>query len=222
LILVREWISFTPERNGAGVVEFGPEVTNFPMDVNVLYAWLPIPWEGVRWVEFAVYGADGNPMPVYYDFSTGEPVYRELTRNGAPEWCEFSKMFGVDPALYLRAEDMAGLDGSFDGRFGWARGEVILYYDDGRREYDRFDVLTGKLIERVNPFAVAIARTPDGGVEVTVKGIASARVLLEESEDLAVWKTSATIAGKAGEPQRFQVATDGKRRFYRARAVPAQ
>lgn len=111
---------------------------------------------------------------------------------------------------------------------GWT-GELTIYLDAfnpyaeyDRRAYDRFDILTGQLIERFVPFSVGISRTSDGGVEVTIEGISSASVTLEESEDLKNWRTIATLVGKAGEPQYYRPTTDGRVRFYRARAAPKE
>lgn len=104
---------------------------------------------------------------------------------------------------------------------GWT-GDVTISLNKDHTEYDQFDILTGQLIERVVPFSVGISRTSDGGVEVIIKGISSASVTLEESENLKEWRSVVTLVGKAGEPQYYRPTTDGKLRFYRARAAPAE
>ena len=200
-----------------GKLKLPKEAWDVPIRMDRYYE--PISVSGVRWVEIIFINSNGVEGP---DRMEGVG-FEHISRNGSYNCPELEKLWG-NGVIYLPS---ILVDGKMRNSKYFIRGFVTLYYDDEKTDYDRFDLLTGSLLERVmkNPpqFSspkITISPLGEGVVEIGVEGLGDNSAIIEYQQEDGEWKPlSSPLRGASAGKVSLRDTANAGMRFYRARVV---
>jgi hypothetical protein len=196
---------------------WSPPVWAWKLDLDVFKSSEPVYAPGVNWVRGVIVGSNGIETAIVFD---------ELTRNGST--CEsVSNLFGNNMIYLSPSLATAVFVRKFPADFPESYWDLIYSKatNGPSLDFDRFDALTGDLIESVRPTVTTIAIKPiEGGVELAVSGVSTNNVVVEFSTDNKNW-LPVVNTGVMGSDGVYRVtdsdATNALNliRFYRARTL---